>query len=296
MNFDQAADIIKNWKTSERRLPPDFDWSTRKEGYTLSGAVPLPVLMPLLDLAINTGYPLPDDYALWSQRIERLDGGWFNVALDKRIVKGDSASTRVAHWAAEYGYPFPASFPFWDLKNARRRMVIEVFLGCKYLLPPDFYQWRLRSEISGKTVAHMYLRELGRPMPAGFDQWSLTNRVGSTVAHEAVLVAYDLGNDAIGALPPDRSIWLLERRDRDTGENDGNTALHLRAALGGSIPDIFTLEDWHLRNPREKSVIDLARENGQAQLVAQYEALKMRSEIEGMDRPVSRQRIVRGER
>jgi len=271
--YRKATAIISGWVGSDQRLPPDFD------GWQASSAPGFHKQMPLVDLAIRRHYPLPAHFPFW----------------DKKIIKADSTSTTVAHWAAEHGYPFPASFPFWDLKNARRRSVIEVFLGHKYLLPPDFDQWAIRSELTGETVAHQYLMELGRPMPAGFDQWSLTNRVGSTVAHEAVRVAYDLGDDAIGALPPDRSIWLLERRDRHTGENDGNTALHLRAALGGSIPDIFTLEDWNLRNPREKSVIDLARDTGRAQLVAQYEALKMRSEIEHQgSRPASKPRIARG--
>ena len=271
--YRKAAAIIAGWVGSDRRLPPDFD------GWVASSAAGFQKQMPLVDLAIRRHYPLPENFPHW----------------DKKIVKADSTSTTMAHWAATHGYPFPASFPFWGLKNSRRRTVVEVFLGYKYLLPPDFNQWSLRSEVSGETVAHLYLMELWRPMPASFDQWDLTNRTGSTVAHEAVRVAYNLGNDAIGALPPDRSIWLLERRDRHTGEKDGNTALHLRAALGGSIPDIFTLEDWHLRNPREKSVIDLARENGRAQLVAQYEALKMRSAMaQSIRGPASKSRISRG--
>lgn len=270
--YREATAIISGWVSSGRRLPPGFD------GWVASSAAGFQKQMPLVDLAIRRHYPLPENFPHW----------------EKKIVKADNTSTTVAHFAAEHGYPFPASFAFWGIKNSRRRMVIEVFLGHKYMLPPDFDQWRLRSEVSGETVAHLYLMELGRPMPASFNEWGLVNRIGSTVAHEAVRVAFDLSDDSIGALPPDRSIWLLERRDRHTGENDGNTALHLRAALGGSIPDIFTLEDWHLRNPREKSVIDLARETGRAHLVAQYEALKMRSEIEGLDRPVSRPRIARG--
>lgn len=271
--YREATAIISGWVSSGRRLPPGFD------GWVASSAAGFQKQMPLVDLAIRRHYPLPENFPHW----------------EKKIVKADNTSTTVAHFAAEHGYPFPASFAFWGIKNSRRRMVIEVFLGHKYMLPPDFDQWRLRSEVSGETVAHLYLMELGRPMPASFNEWGLVNRIGSTVAHEAVRVAFDLSDDSIGALPPDRSIWLLERRDRHTGENDGNTALHLRAALGGSIPDIFTLEDWHLRNPREKSVIDLARDTGRAQLVAQYEALRMRSAmVQSIRGSASKSRISRG--
>jgi len=75
-------------------------------------------------------------------------------------------------------------------------------------------------------------------------------------------------------LPHERAIWQLR-----TVSEGGDTVLHLRAALGGSIPECFPIEDWHLANANGQRVIDVAREAGHAALVAQYEALAMYAEI-----------------
>lgn len=52
----------------------------------------------------------------------------------------------------------------------------------RWLLPPDFRRWSM-SDRNGRTVAHEAAR-LG-VLPVGFDHWDLTDKFGRTVADEA---------------------------------------------------------------------------------------------------------------
>lgn len=268
VNFDQAADIIKNWKTSDLRLPSDFDWSTRKEGQTLSGAGSFPVLMPFLDLAIKTGYPLPDDHTLWSQRIERFEGGWFTVA----------------HYAVQRGNTFEFPFSHWALKDSDGQPVIHALIRSRMTPPAHFSQWEIKNT-RGLSAAHAYLYSLQKPFPEGFTAWTIRDELGWTTAHVAMKLAADTGKHEIARLPEDRALWLLEKnleRPAPEGTRAG-TVLHAAAGRGLPVPDIFSIEDFHLKNEHGYSVIDLARKGMNLRLVAQYEALVLAAQL--ADRP-----------
>lgn len=270
VNFDQAADIIKQWKTSDIRLPPNFDWSTRKEGHMPNGPGSFHVRMPLLDLAIKTGYPLPDDHALWSQRIERFEGGWFTVA----------------HYAVQQGNIFDFSFSHWDLKDCNGRPVIHTLIHSRMTPPAHFSQWEIKNE-RGLSAAHAYLYSLRKPLPEGFTAWAIRDELGWTTAHVAMKLAADTGQHEIACLPEDRALWLLEKdleRPAPEGTRAG-TVLHAAAGRGLPVPDIFSIEDWHLKNEHGYSVIDLARKGMNRRLIAQYEALVLAAQL--ADRPTA---------
>ena len=268
VNFDQAADIIKKWKTSKIRLPSDFDWSTRKDGQSLDGLVLFYARMPLLDLAIQSGYPLYDDRALWSQRIERLDGGWWTVA----------------HLAVQRGNSFEFPFSHWDLKDSDGQPVIHALIHSRRTPPAHFSQWEIKNE-RGLSAAHAYLYSLRKPLPEGFTAWAIRDELGWTTAHVAMKLAADTGHHDIACIPEDRALWLLEKDlERPTPEGTrAGTVLHSAAGRGLPVPDIFSIEDWHMKNEHGYSVIDLARKGMHLHLVSQYEALVLAEQL--ADRP-----------
>ena len=61
------------------------------------------------------------------------------------------------------------------------------------------------------------------------------------------------------------------------------TVLHAAAGRGLLVPDIFSIEDWHMKNEHGYSVIDLARKGMHLHLVSQYEALVLAEQL--ADRP-----------
>lgn len=127
-----------------------------------------------------------------------------------------------------------------------------------------------------KLLAHV-AADRCYPFPAHFTGWHLADANGWTVAHVAAAATFHTNTTDPACLPHDRAIWQL--RTASGLDEGGDTVLHLRAALGGSIPECFPVEDWHLANAKGLTVIDLAREAGHTALVAQYEALAMDTEI-----------------
>lgn len=129
-----------------------------------------------------------------------------------------------------------------------------------------------------RTLAHM-AADRCYPFPAHFAGWHFTDSNGWTVAHVAAAATFHTNTTDLACLPHERAIWHLRIAQRNGSDEGGDTVLHLRAALGGSIPACFPIEDWHLANAKGLTVIDLAREAGHTALVAQYEALAMDTEI-----------------
>jgi hypothetical protein len=95
----------------------------------------------------------------------------------------------------------------------------------KGTLPADFNEWTLRDPF-GRTVAHQ--AALYGHLPADFKHWLLIDDDGNTVAHTAA---------KIGPLPS-------EFRDWDVFTDDFVTVAHV-AAAHGNLPDGF--DHWDLR-------------------------------------------------
>ena len=261
IDYAEALRIIMHWRTSPDRLPEDFaGWEAChwKAGNGWDDArwkaTSFEDRMPLLHNAILHRYPLPANFKLWDA-----------------IVTSESGWRTVAHVAATCGYEFPEGFPHWRLKNSSGEPVIHTLIRNFNVPPAHFAQWSIpNSEL--RTAAHAYLSQLKVPLPAAFDDWRLGDRYGITVAEAAIRMSVFTKNDAIGRLPEDREIWRFKIDSK-------TTLLHLRVQNGGSIPDIFTVDDWHLPDADGKSVIDLARRYNHGNLIAQYEALVLTTEV-----------------
>lgn len=261
IDYAEALRIIMHWRTSPERLPEDFvgweasNWKAGK-GWDDANwkATSFEDRMPLVHKAILHRYPLPANFKLWDA-----------------IVSSESGWRTVAHVAATCGYVFPEGFAHWRLKNSAGEPVIHTLIRNFNVPPAHFSQWSIpNAEL--RTAAHAYLSQLKVPLPAAFDDWFLGDRYGITVAEAAIRMSVFTKNDAIGRLPEDRALWRFKI--------DGKTTLlHLRVQNGGSIPDIFTVDDWHLPDADGKSVIDLARRYNHGDLIAQYEALLLTTKV-----------------
>lgn len=262
IDYAEALRIIMHWRTSPERLPEDFvgweasNWKAGK-GWDDANwkATSFEDRMPLVHKAILHRYPLPANFHLW-----------------EAIVSSERGLRTVAHFAATCGYEFPEGFPHWQLKSSSGEPVIHTLIRNFNVPPAHFTQWSIpNAEL--RTVAHAYLSQLKAPLPAAFDDWFLVDRYGVTVAETAIGMSAFTGNDAIGRLPDNLALWRFRI--------DGNaTLLHLRVQSGGSIPDIVSVDDWHLLDVYGNSVIDLARRYNHLHLVAQYEASCLAMHVE----------------
>lgn len=261
IEYADALRIIMHWRTSPERLPEDFaGWETSNwkagKGWDDANwkATSFEDRMPLVHKAILHRYPLPANFKLWDA-----------------IVSSESGWRTVAHVAASCGYAFPEGFPHWRLKNSSGEPVIHTLVRNFNVPPPHFKEWSIpNAEL--RTVAHAYLSQNKAPLPDTFDDWLLGDRYGVTVAEAAVRLSALTKVDAIGRLPDDPALW----RFKIEGET---TLFHLRVRNGGSIPDIFSVDDWHLPDADGNSVIDLARRYNHGDLIAQYEALLLMTKV-----------------
>lgn len=249
INEKEALSILRSWKKTSAMLPEGFDWAGRVD---------------LFLEAINNDYPLPGDWDLWTKTLS--------------IESNTSADISVAHWAAQRGYVFPDDFKFWGLKDAQGDPVIHTLLKGFWSPPASFKDWSI-TDNKGIPATHIYLANIRKPFPDGFDAWTVRSPIGSTAAHMAVLAAASERTPGLAWLPEDRAIWML----RDRAGWEGETVLHLAARCGVEIPAMFSWEDWEMENPDGESVIALARQGGHLHLVAQYEALVLAEQL--ADRP-----------
>jgi len=255
-DYARALKIILSWRTSPERLPEDFaGW---EPGHWNSGAgmkeISFDDHMPLVRQAILEFYPLPANFKLWDM-----------------LVSSESGWRTVSHIAATRGYPFPEGFGHWALKNSAGEPVIHTLIRNFNVPPAHFTQWSISTE--GHTAAHAYLRRLKRPLPESFNEWLLGDRFGVTVAECAILMSSEMKNDSICSLPKDRELWLRSI-EIDT------TLFHLGVRKGISVPDIFSVDDWHLSDDEGNTVIDLARKYDHGHLIAQYEATCLAARVE----------------
>lgn len=261
IEYTEALRIILNWRTSPERLPEDFaGWEAShwKAGKGCDDAnwkaTSFEDRMPLVHKAILHRYPLPANFHLW-----------------EAIVSSERGLRTVAHFAATCGYEFPEGFPHWQLKNSAGEPVIHTLIWNFNVPPAHFTQWSISTE--GHTAAHAYLRRLKRPLPESFNEWLLGDRFGVTVAECAILMSSEMKNDSICSLPKDRELWLRSI-EIDT------TLFHLGVRKGISVPDIFSVDDWHLSDDEGNTVIDLARKYDHGHLIAQYEATCLAARVE----------------
>lgn len=263
ISFQDAKAIVLNWRKTGARLPEWHSW------WSLSPGEPPDEKPGLWEIALFADYPFPDDFAHWDARIVPA-GGLVRSLIGCPPQDEKSYTCTLAHYAVANGYTLSAAFRQWDLLDSNGLPLIHLYLDLKRALPANFDQWEIAT--AGKTVAHAYLELILGPLPSHFDAWHLKDKDGQPVAHAAALLALGLTRPEIASFPEHPSIWLLRDQSEDT-------ILHLYARFGDPIPEVFTLEDWHLANKHGQQVIDLARETGRAHLVAQYEALRLASGI-----------------
>jgi hypothetical protein len=103
-------------------------------------------------------------------------------------------------------------------------------------LPDDFNEWSLANN-SGWTVAHQALK--AGPLPVDFDAWDMADNTGWTVAHEAA---------ANNRLPEGFSLWSMEG-------GYGYSVAHA-AARSGALPDNFN--QWDLKDEDGTTVAQMA--------------------------------------
>jgi len=146
------------------------------------------------------------------------------------------------------------------------------------VFPKGFDDWGMRH--NEQTIAQEFLLQHRRPLPAHFDAWHLVNKHNQTVAHTAAFVA-DTAGLAVISFFDKREPWIL----RDWNDD---TVMHVCVKSGLPISEVCTFEDWQQPNWRKKSVYELAVEFDRKDLIAQYEALKLSSEIRGDAKVVAR--------
>ena len=146
------------------------------------------------------------------------------------------------------------------------------------VFPKGFDDWGMRH--NEQTIAQEFLLQHRRPLPAHFDAWHLVNKHNQTVAHTAAFVA-DTAGLAVISFFDKREPWTL----RDWNDD---TVMHVCVKSGLPISEVCTFEDWQQPNWRKKSVYELAVEFDRKDLIAQYEALKLSSEIRGDAKVVAR--------
>ena len=105
---------------------------------------------------------------------------------------------------------------------------------------------------------HSYVVIHGR-MPEGCTDWSALSHVGSSVAE--VFLEF---RPQAEPLPEDFTQWDLPTMDQKS------TIAHRAVMLGRPFPANF--QAWDLLDPSGKTVITVAREAGNASVIAQYEA------------------------
>ena len=262
-SLQDAKAIVLNWRKTGARLPEGHSW------WSLSPGEPPDDKLDLWKIALFAGYPFPDSFAHWDARIDQA-GGLVRSPLGCPPQDEKSYTCTLAHYAVANGYTLLAAFRQWDLLDSNGLPLIHLYLDLKRALPANFDQWEIAT--AGKTVAHAYLELILGPLPSHFDAWHLKDEDGQPVAHAAAWLALGFTRPEIASFSEDTSIWLLRDQNEDT-------ILHLYARFGDPIPEVFTLEDWHLANKHGQRVIDLARKAGHEALVARYEALRLASGI-----------------
>lgn len=117
-----------------------------------------------------------------------------------------------------------------------------------------------------KPSPHFYVVCHGR-MPEGETDWSAINSYGMSVA-ETFLAFRPKGEP----LPEDFTQWGLLTMDQES------TIAHRAVTRGRPLP--ITFQAWDLQDPSGKTVITAAREAGNAQVIAQYEAWALANAVE----------------
>lgn len=262
-SLEEAVQIVRAWRgrPGEARLPEDYD------GWHFEAGKPIDRKINFVKLAILTGYPIPEGFKHWDQ-----------------VVKKDVDRTQsLAHWAAEQKHAFPANFSGWDLMDSRGTPVIHTFMKHAECVPEDFCRWDIQDK-RGVTTAHAYLDLVHQPLPPSFTQWDLRNNEGDTVAHEAVYCACFMSYPHLLSFPDDPAIWRL-RNDKEGKDGKGDMVLHTAVRYGLNVPESLPIALWHEHSKDGKTAVAMARELGHAHLVAQYEALKMREDVQVRDVP-----------
>jgi hypothetical protein len=106
-------------------------------------------------------------------------------------------SLTVAHVAAKFGnFPGGIDNAVWELQGCENgETVAHYYVKYQRKLPsPDFDQWSLSDE-HGTTVAH-YAAARGL-LPPGFDMWELTDRRGLTVRDVARMYGQRVHSDPV---------------------------------------------------------------------------------------------------
>lgn len=105
--------------------------------------------------------------------------------------------------------------------------------------PEGFNQWSLANK-NGWTIAHLAVQDkrTSKALPEDFDQWNLRDRRGWTVAHEAA--CYE-------TLPKDFNKW-------DLTDKKGWTVAH-EAVAHGQLPKNF--HQWELKNIHGETVFEV---------------------------------------
>jgi hypothetical protein len=126
------------------------------------------------------------------------------------------------------------------LTNYSYEQALDMATGRKGGLPEDFDQWTLANK-DGWTVAHeaaCYHR-----LPANFNQWGLATKEGWTVAHTVAGGEY---------LPEDFSQWEL-------ADVEGWSVAH-EAAVMGRMPATFN--QWGITDHNGRTVAEVAFRDG----------------------------------
>lgn len=256
-SLEEATQIVRAWRDhpGETRLPEDY------EGWHFEAGIPIDRKINFVKLAILTGYPIPEGFKHWCQVVKKDDRHWQSLA----------------HWAAEQRYPFPADFFGWNLLDSRGIPVIQAFMRHAQRVPEGFCRWDIQDK-RGVMTAHAYLNLVRQPLPPSFTQWDLRDADGQTVAHHATLSAHFYDDDRLMSFGDDPAIWQL-RNDQ------GDMVLHVAVRHDMNIPETLPLSLWHEPNEQGKTAIAMAREYDYANLVAQYEALKMCEDVQVREAP-----------
>lgn len=171
---------------------------------------------------------------------------WFREARDGRL------SLDSPHWACVAPDSIGDDFILYMQKGE----TIAHALARQGKLPAAFAQLEIRE--GSRTLAHL-LATLNK-LPAGFSHWTWRDDLERTVAHEAA---------RFGGLP--RECDCL-----DLADHRGRTVAH-ELARKGTLPADFTGWEWAAKNG--ETVVDVARKWRREDLLAQYEAWRLRQEL-----------------
>jgi len=127
-----------------------------------------------------------------------------------------------------------------DKEKYTEKEIEEFFrLAIRGTLPEDFDEWYLSNKF-GSTIAHA--AAMHNHLPKGFSDWGLSNNTGWSVAHEAAIS---------GTLPNDFADWRL-------ADKTGWSVAH-QAAEYGNIPKDFGKDDPSLLDITTNSGVTVQR-------------------------------------